>query len=84
MNGFNQFPPFVFFILFLWSIFWKGLALWRAAKNNQIYWFIAFLLIQSVGILEIVYLFKFCKEKLTLDELKGIISLQALRTKSKK
>jgi len=50
--------PFV-----LWSVFWKGWALWRAAKNDSKGWFIAFLLVNTMGILEILYLFVFGKEK---------------------
>jgi hypothetical protein len=40
-----------------WSLLWKGLALWRAAKRGDMWWFIAFLFINTLGILEIVYLF---------------------------
>jgi len=58
-------------ILFLWSIFWKGVALWRAAKNRELKWFIALLVINTAGILDIVYLFYFSKEKLTFEELKS-------------
>lgn len=51
------------FILIAWSIFWKGLALWRAAKNNQKYWFIAILVVNTVGLLEIIYLMWLAKKK---------------------
>jgi hypothetical protein len=47
--------------IFIWTLIWKGLALWYAAKNEQRIWFIAFLLVQSVGILPIIYLFIFSK-----------------------
>lgn len=57
------------FIMFIWSIAWKGLALWRAAKQEQRNWFIAMLVLNTVGILEIVYLFRFSKKKLTFKEL---------------
>lgn len=40
----------------VWSSFWKGLALWHAAKRDEKWWFIALLLINTVGILEICYL----------------------------
>lgn len=43
-------------ILIFWSIFWKGLALWKAAKNNQKYWFVAILIVNSIGLLSILYL----------------------------
>ena len=40
----------------LWSFFWKGLALWHAARNSDTTWFLIFLLINVIGILEIIYL----------------------------
>jgi hypothetical protein len=56
--------------LMLWSLFWKGLALWRSARGNQRYWFIALLVINTLGLLEIVYLIAFAKDKLTLGKTK--------------
>ena len=52
--------PFVGGIVLLvviWSLLWKGLALWRAAKRGDMWWFVAFLLLNTLGILEIIYLF---------------------------
>lgn len=43
----------------LWSLFWAGLSLWHAARNKQWGWFIALLLIHTVGILDLIYLFGF-------------------------
>lgn len=60
----------LFSILAIWEIIWKGLGLWKAAKCQQKYWFIAILIIHSLGILEIVYLFKFAKKRMQLHELK--------------
>jgi hypothetical protein len=40
----------------IWSVAWKGLALWKAARNNQLRWFVAFLLVHTLGLLEIGYL----------------------------
>ena len=48
--------PMVFTTLIIWSFFWKGLALWRAARLKQAGWFIALLVINTVGIFEIIYL----------------------------
>lgn len=65
-------PVFVFIVLF-WSIFWKGIALWRSAQNHQRNWFLVILIISSMGIIEIIYLFRFSKKRLTLQEMKGWI-----------
>ena len=47
----------------LWTLLWKGMALWKAAKNNHKWWFIALLVINTLGILEILYIFIFGKRK---------------------
>lgn len=41
----------------LWSIFWKGWALWKSANKRQLLWFIILLLFNSLGLLEIAYIF---------------------------
>lgn len=46
-----------FGLLALWSIPWKGWALWRSARLGQKPWFIALLVLNTAGILEIIYLF---------------------------
>lgn len=50
-------------LLIIWSVIWKGIALWHAARNNQRAWYIALLIINTVGILEIVYLSFFKKKR---------------------
>lgn len=40
----------------VWELVWKGFALWKSARKNQSAWFIALLVINSVGILPIIYL----------------------------
>ncbi len=42
--------------LIVWSGFWKGLALWRAARLKQVGWYVALFIINTVGIFEIIYL----------------------------
>lgn len=54
--------PWALVILGAWDIVWKGIALWRSARHNQRYWFIALLAINSIGILPIVYLYFFQKK----------------------
>lgn len=52
-----------FFALLAWSLFWKGLALWHAARRRQPWWFVVMLILNTAGILEIVYLFVVAKIK---------------------
>jgi methionyl-tRNA synthetase len=54
---------FVLFAVVAWSLFWKGFALWRAAKGNQKYWFVALLLVNTMGLLEIIFLAFFQKKE---------------------
>lgn len=49
-------------IFVLWSTIWKGIALWKAARANRRNWFIALLFINTVGLLEILYIFVFDKK----------------------
>ena len=70
MFGFGPFgalfgPGFAVFLLvmLLWGLFWKGLALWHAARSGQWVWFIVFLIVNTAGILEIVYLIWFRGDK---------------------
>lgn len=53
----------IFYLLIAWSIIWKGIALWHSARNKQLGWYIAILIVNAVGILEIIYLLFFRKEK---------------------
>ena len=55
-------------LVLLWSLLWKGLALWRAANRGEKWWFIAFLIINTLGILEIIYLFDLARETLGFHE----------------
>ncbi|MFA5994380.1 MAG: DUF5652 family protein [Parcubacteria group bacterium] len=49
--------------LVVWSLPWKGFALWKSARRGESGWFIALLLINTAGIMEIIYLFFFSNSK---------------------
>ncbi len=53
----------VIMIFVVWEAVWKGVALWKAGKNNQLSWFIAIFALNTVGILPIVYICFFQKNK---------------------
>ena len=40
-----------------WSLAWKGASLWRAARNGSKPWFVTLLLTNTLGLLDMVYLF---------------------------
>lgn len=45
----------------VWVLPWKGVSLWRSAKRGDKAWFVALLLINSLAILDIIYIFGFSK-----------------------
>lgn len=53
----------IILILAIWTIPWKGVALWKSARNGQKIWFIVMLIANTVAILEILYIFFFSKKK---------------------
>jgi len=50
-------------VLVLWEGVWKAIALWRAARNGHLAWFICIIIFNTVGILPIIYIFGFSKKK---------------------
>lgn len=48
-------------IVSIWSIFWKGMALWKAAQRRDKWWFIAILILNTLGILDIFYLYVYVR-----------------------
>ena len=49
-------------VAIVWSLVWKGLALWKAARNGATAWFVVLLIVNTVGILEILYIYVFSKK----------------------
>jgi hypothetical protein len=60
--------PF-FWLILIWTIAWKGVALWKAAQNGQKKWFVVMLVLNTLALLEIVYIFYFAKKKETKSSL---------------
>lgn len=48
-------------VILIWSLIWKGFALWKSAKKDHKIWFVILLIVNSVGILEILYIYYFSK-----------------------
>jgi len=51
-------PTWVYPIL-IWTIAWKAVGAWRAARDNNLLWFISFFIFNTFGVLPIVYIFFF-------------------------
>ncbi len=78
-NLLNELPVFwtqnawLFYLLTGWSLIWKGFAMWHSSQKKEKAWFIVFLIVNTFGLLEILYLFVFSrpkKEKLVKEETK--------------
>jgi len=46
-----------------WSLPWKGVALWRAAHNHDKRWFVVLLLVNTLAVLDILYIYIWSKKK---------------------
>lgn len=57
LTGELNIHPAIIILLAVWTLAWKGFALWRSAELRQKYWFIALLIVNTLGILEIIYIF---------------------------
>lgn len=55
--------PLIIFPLFIWITAWKGMALWKAARNSHKKWFVVLLVLNTLGILEMIYIFVLSKRK---------------------
>jgi hypothetical protein len=59
----TMWAPLVILLLVLWTLPWKGVALWKAAGNKHLAWFVCIFLFNTLAILEIIYIFGFSKKK---------------------
>ncbi|MBR9683571.1 hypothetical protein GOV03_03450 [Candidatus Woesearchaeota archaeon] len=49
-------------IVGLWGAAWKLVALWKCGRNNQLAWFVVLAILNTAGILPILYIFFFQKK----------------------
>lgn len=75
----------IIYFVTTWILIWKGIALWRAAQSHQRNWFIVMLVLNldTLGILEIIYLFRFAKKRLTLKDIQHWFEKTFTRRSSK-
>ena len=53
----------ILIVLFVWTIPWKGFALWKSARRGENIWFIILLIVNTLSILEILYIFVFSQKE---------------------
>lgn len=49
-------------ITVLWVLPWKIFSLWTASRNNHKIWFVILVIVNTFGILEIIYVFVVAKK----------------------
>lgn len=57
MELLQTYSAIVIIVLIFWVLPWKGYALWLAARNTHKWWFIILLLVNTLAILDIIYIF---------------------------
>ena len=62
----------ILIILIIWDFFWKGYSAWTAAKAGHKWWFVFLLILNTMGILQIYYLFYVAKK--TPQDIKRILN----------
>ena len=67
MPGFGASIGIFIVALVFWTVYWKYHALWHAAKHDKKAWFIVLLIINTLGILEILYLYVFSKKSKSME-----------------
>ena len=76
-------------VLSLWSLVWKGIGLWHASRNEQKGWYIAMLILNTAGLLPIIYLIWFkpkemVKETAAMKEVSVTPAKKASKKKTSK
>lgn len=67
---FGPFAPLIVLLIVLlavWSIAWKGIALWKSARHGSKVWFVVLLIVNTVGILDILYIYLFSKKRASAE-----------------
>ncbi|OGH24266.1 MAG: hypothetical protein A3B47_04550 [Candidatus Levybacteria bacterium RIFCSPLOWO2_01_FULL_39_24] len=53
----------IIFTVAIFEIIVKTVALWKAARNSQLYWFIFLAVVNSAGVLPLLYILFFQKKR---------------------
>jgi methionyl-tRNA synthetase len=61
MQAFLMNNQWVVWPLLAWALVWKGWALWIAARRGKKAWYVVLLVVNTLGLLEIIYIFGISK-----------------------
>lgn len=59
--------PYTLLAIVAWSFPWKAWALWLAARRGDIWWFLIILFLNTLGILDMIYIFMIAKQSDTRE-----------------
>ena len=62
LNGVSSGMITFLVVVAIWELIWKGIALWKCGRNNQLTWFVFILVLNTAGILPILYIAFFQKK----------------------
>ena len=74
MDQLSSMPNWMTLLVLLsiaWTLPWKGVALWKSARNKHLVWFIVMLIANTLAVLEIIYIFGFSKRKPEVKSVNG-------------
>ena len=54
---------FLFVLVIVWSAIWKLMAMWKSARKGSLVWFVVLGIVNTLGILEILYIYVFSEMK---------------------
>jgi hypothetical protein len=72
----------LFIFIIIWTAIWKLIGLWHSARKNQPLWFIAIAILNTIGVLPILYLFIFKDLKSEKKSLKKELVQKKISKKS--
>ena len=61
---FNKYGWLLVILIIIWTLPWKIMALWRSAKRGEKLWFIVLLVVNSLAILDILYIYIFIRRSM--------------------
>ena len=64
IQTFGSIQLFILYLfLAIWSLVWKIFAVWKAAREGAKLWYIVIMILNTAGILEIIYIFFISRRK---------------------
>ncbi len=62
MNEMFLMSQYVLLAILFWTLPWKAWALWLSARRGDFWWFFAILILNTLAILDIIYIFLIAKQ----------------------